>query len=290
MIESADQFRKRILERFDSLPPQQKLVAEYVLDHVHEVAFLHVPEIAKRSGVSEATVVRFAQRIGYDGLAELKAALVDALRQRMDQRSASPGIPAALEREPDEDTPAAIARLEVENIRQTMAGIERATFENVASTIFRADHVYTFGLGISNHMASLMSYLLTQIGLRSTQLSTGYSSPAEQLVCLRATDLLVTFSFPPYSRRTVDLVREATSRGVSTLAICDRRSSPAARLARLTLMVRSDNLMFTNSFAAISALLNALTTEIALRNREHIAEAVSRISRILEDDAGLIDG
>ena len=86
------------------------------------------------------------------------------------------------------------------------------------------------------------------------------------------------------------LVETATDRGVPTLAVSDRRTAPAATLARHALAVRSDNMMFTNSFGAVSVLLNALVTEIAVRNREHAVEAVGRISRILEEDDDLIGG
>jgi DNA-binding MurR/RpiR family transcriptional regulator len=125
--------------------------------------------------------------------------------------------------------------------------------------------------------------------VRSTCLSTGFSSGLEQLVPLRPTDILIVASFPPYSRETVEMLRQTAARGIPTVAICDRAGSPAGTIATHVLPVKTDNIMFSNAFAAVSVLLNALMTEIALLNRDRAASAVSRISEILERDDGVID-
>jgi DNA-binding MurR/RpiR family transcriptional regulator len=281
-------FRERVLERFEALPPRQQLVAEFFLDHQSEVPFLDIPDAARRCGVSEATVVRFAQRVGYAGFAELKHDLMEDLRQRVVRPPERPAVPEALSRTSEEDMLAAVTRLEVGNVQASAERLDRDAFRAAAAAIYKADHVYTYGLGISSYLAGMLSYLLTQIGLRSTWLSTSYSSPLEQLVALRPSDLLVVLSFPPYSRQTVDMLRKTVARGLPSIAICDRATSPVGIIARHVLPVKSDNLMFSNSFAAISTLLNALTAEAALLNREQSVEAVSKISQVLDDDEGVI--
>jgi DNA-binding MurR/RpiR family transcriptional regulator len=281
--------RTRILGAFDGLPPQQKQLAGYCLDHPQEVPFLGIPDLARRSGVSEATVVRFAQRLGYTGFAELRSALLETVRQRVARPGGRPALPEALSHAPDEDMLAAVARQEVANIRETVERLDRGDFRGAAKAIYRADHVYSFGLGVSSHLSGLLTYLLTQIGVRSTRLSTGFSSGLEQLVVLRPTDVLVVVSFPPYSRQTIEMLRQTADRGIPTVAICDRAGSPVGTIAAHVLPVRTDNMMFTNSFAAASVLLNALTTEIALLDRDQSAQAVSWISQVLEGDEGVIE-
>ncbi len=287
-IKDENDFKRIVLDHFDQLPRQQQLVAEYLIDHLHEAPFLSVPELAQRARASEATVVRFAQSLGYPGFSRLKAELLDAVRERVYSRDAEPN-PAA-KAAAESDTLDAVARLEIGNIERSTEDYDRETFRRIATSLFKADHVYTFGVGVSSHMAALLSYLLVQIGLRSTVLSTAFSSPLEQLVPLRPTDLLVVFSFPPYSKSSVELVQCAEEAGVPTLVITDRPTAPAATASRLALTVRSDNMMFTNAFSAISVLLNSLATEIALRHREQATDAVSRISRLLAEDPNLIEG
>ncbi len=288
LAERETDFRKLIVDRFEELPPQQRTAAEYMLDHLRDVPFLSVPELARRSGASEATIVRLAQRLGYSGFSGLKADLLEALRERVQPPSALGPEMEALEATSVDETVAAVARQEVANIQRSLEELESKGFQNVASALFKADHVFAFGLGISAYLAELLCYLLSQIGLRASPVSTALSSPGECLVGLRPTDLLVVFSFPPYSRQTIELVREADRRGVPTVAVTDRPTAPTATIARHVLTAHTENMMFTNSTAALSVLLNALVTEIALRHRDHAVEAVSELNRLYEEDESLL--
>ena len=281
-------FRTLVLRRYDGLPGQQQVAASFFLDHLQDIPFLSVPELARRAEVSEATIVRFAQRIGYTGFSDLKADLLDALRDSMALHPELDDGVAEMEEESEQETLIAVAQQDIRNIQRTLESLDRDAFHAVASAIFKADHVYSFGLGISAQFAELVTYLLTQIGLRGTTLSSKFTSPLEQVVAFRPTDLLIAFSFPPYSRPTIELVKMASERGVVTVAISDRASAPVARVARHVLTMHTENLLFTNSFAALSVLLNSLATAVALQHRAHVVEAVSQINRILESDDQLI--
>jgi len=181
-----------------------------------------------------------------------------------------------------------VAALEINNIERSVENIDRSVFADVADAVFVAEHTYTFGMGVSAHLADLAAYTLTQAGVRATALSTRFTSPREQAVSLRDTDLLIVFSFPPYSKQSIQLVRDASDRGSSTVAICDRLTAPAAAAARWALSVKSDNTMFTNAVAAITVVFNALAAEIAASHRERALEAFAHINRVLDEDADVI--
>ncbi len=274
--------RDRILAHVDDLPPQQRTIAAYLLDHLDSVPFLSVPELARRCGVSEATIVRFGQRIGFSGFAELKAALVELLQTRLgvDQE---PGVD-----EPGEDILESVALHESRNIHRTVESIDREVFTAIADRVHAADHVYTFGMGISAQMAELTAYALVQIGIAAHTLSTGYSSPREQLVAVTERDLVVTISLPPYSRQSLEMIIAAADAGAATVALCDRLLAPPARRADLSLAVRSDNLTFTNAVAAMTVVINALATAVATRHPDQAIDAFTRISRVLADDPDIV--
>ena len=282
-IATESELRSLVIQRASELPPQQRAIADYLLEHLQAVPFLSIPELARRTGASEATVVRFAQRIGFSGFGELKAALVELLQSRL---ATDGGEPEEL----CEDMLDTVAALEISNIERTAETVDRAAFAQVADAVFAADHTYTFGMGVSAHLADLAAYTLIQAGVRATALSTRFTSPREQAVALRSSDLLIVFSFPPYSRQSIELVRDAGTQGAATVAVCDRLTAPAAAAARWALAVKSDNTMFTNAVAAITVLFNALAAEIAASHRERALEAFAHINRVLDEDADVIQG
>ena len=282
-VSTESELRSLVMQHAAGLPLQQRAIADYLLEHLQLVPFLSIPELARRTGASEATVVRFSQRIGFSGFSELKVALVDLLQLRL---AADPSDQPA--EDLGEDVLNAVAALEISNIERSVGAIDRSVFAAVAEALYAADHTFTFGMGVSAHLAELAAYTLTQTGVRASCLSTRFTSPREQAVALRAGDAVVVFSFPPYSKQSLEMIDDANRRGAATVAICDRLTAPAAGLARWALAVKSDNLMFTNAVAAITVLFNALSAAIATSHRERALEAFAHINRVLEGDANLL--
>src|SRR3954453_3586129 len=74
-----------VLARLGTLVPSlresERKIADYILARPNELIYLSVTELADRTDTSEATVIRFAQRLGYAGYAALKIALTIELRE-----------------------------------------------------------------------------------------------------------------------------------------------------------------------------------------------------------------
>src|SRR6187549_1343997 len=69
-----------IASRFDEFSRSQKDVAQYVVDHLEEVAFHTAEELARRANTSSSTVVRFSQALGFEGFPELQEAAREEYR------------------------------------------------------------------------------------------------------------------------------------------------------------------------------------------------------------------
>ncbi len=69
-----------ISARFDEFSRSQKDVAQYVVDHLDEVAFHTAEELARRANTSSSTVVRFSQALGFEGFPELQEAAREEYR------------------------------------------------------------------------------------------------------------------------------------------------------------------------------------------------------------------
>src|SRR3712207_8814035 len=83
-----------ISSRFDEFSRSQKDVAQYVVDHLDEVAFHTAEELARRANTSSSTVVRFSQALGFEGFPELQEAAREEYR-RLHRRPDAPEGSAA---------------------------------------------------------------------------------------------------------------------------------------------------------------------------------------------------
>ena len=243
------------------LSSSQRRIADCVLGRMNEAAFWGVEEMAERSQSSVATVVRFAQKLGYTGFMELRQALV-AQAKKQDRTGEAfflaPAEAAA--------TLVEVARRDVQNIEQMVHGVNENLMLAVVEALLASRHRVVIGRGISQLMASQLAYLLTQAGLPTIEGSS--ADFAAQAANLGPQDLLVAFSFQPYSSETLDAATYAKKRGIPLLAFTDRLRAPLARMADHVLPVTGENLLYAYSLASFSVLAHALATAVAARDRD----------------------
>ena len=83
---------KLIQEVYSNLSENQLIVADYIMNNTEKVMFMNVQEIAKQTNVSVASIVRFSQRIGFDGFTHLSNNLAEDFQNQIANNSIFPLI------------------------------------------------------------------------------------------------------------------------------------------------------------------------------------------------------
>jgi len=281
------EIKEQIRSRYNSLPKNQRKIAEYFINNFDRIPFLNVQELSESTGVSVASIVRFAQRAGYKGFSELRDAISDSFQKGMHN---SEIFPLLEKHKIDDDLLTEVANLDIKNINDTLNLIDRKSFKYVIERISYAERVYTGGLGISYLLAEILAYQLTQVGIDSSVLRHTHTLFHEQVLFLNSKDLLVLFSFPPYSKETVDLARFAEERRIDVIAITNVPASPITQYSKASLIVESRNMLFTNSFAAISVLINAIATSCAVKDKARAKKILRESDEIVVSQNQTISG
>lgn len=73
----------RIQSNYTTLSKGQKLIADYIFENYDKVAFMTASTLGKTVGVSESTVVRFANTLGYGGYPKLQKALQESIKTKL---------------------------------------------------------------------------------------------------------------------------------------------------------------------------------------------------------------
>jgi len=274
-----DDIKGQIRKRYGSLPKNQKKIADFIVENFDRVPFLNVQEMAASTSSSVASIVRFAQRTGFEGYKELQEEIGSTLQDRLLHPEVFT-LPS--QRQEKDDILTLIAQQDVKNINNTLLLIERAVFDRSIKTILKAKHVYTAGLGISYLLAEVLSYQLNQVGVSSSALRQGSTSFAEQILYFQPNDVLIVFSFPPYSQETIDAARIAEEKGNTVIAITNKENAPVTFSADSSLLVKSENMLYTNSFAAISVLINAISTQCAMKDKARAETMLAELDAIMK--------
>lgn len=270
--------KEKIQANFEKLPRNQKKVADYIVNNFDKISFLNVQDISLATGASVASVVRFAQNIGFKGFSELRDAIADSLQNDLTNYQT---FPLFDKKKIDGDILASVANLDIKNINDTLAIIEREVFDKSIDLILKSERIFTAGLGISYLLSEILAYQLTQVGKDATVFKHTHTLFHEQVLYMNKNDLLITFSFPPYSKETIEAAKYAHDRGIKIISVTNKATSPISFYSNEVLIVKSKNMLFTNSFAAISVLINAIATACALKNEAKAKKVLKESGEIM---------
>lgn len=264
----------RIAAQAATLPPSERRVAEIVLADPGAAAFATVAELGRRAGTSGATVVRLANRLGYEGWVGLQAEARATLDQRL--RPATERIREAR----TGDVLAETAEREAANVHLTLAAVDRPAFDAAVRLLAttRHDAYVVAGDAVSGVGAFLADGLgLLRPGVR--RVDGAAPSVARELAHVRRGDVVVTVEVRRYERWVLDAAAGAVDRGAALVAITDSVLSPLARRATLTFVVTAEGAGPFDSHVGTLALVNAMVSGVARSLRRAATDRLDRVER-----------
>src|SRR5690349_8781977 len=135
-----------ISSRFDEFSRSQKDVAQYVVDHLDEVAFHTAEELARRASTSSSTVVRFSQALGFEGFPELQEAAREEYRHHhRTAGSQSNGFEAAPLFSLDQTAFEQAVAADHVNVEETARKVSRSEVEGAIEAIATSERILIAG-------------------------------------------------------------------------------------------------------------------------------------------------
>lgn len=281
------EIKEKITDKYNSLPKNQRKIAEYFINNFDKIPFLNVHDLSVATGASVASIVRFSQRVGFKGFSEVRDAIAGSLQKGLYRNEM---FPLFEKRTAEKDLLVEVANHDIKNINDTLNLVERKTFEFVTDRIIKSERVFTAGLGISYLLAEILAYQLTQVGISSSILQHSHTLFNEQILYLNPKDLLIVFSFPPYSKETIEAAEYANNKKIDVIAVTNKHASPVTFFTKANLIVKSENMLYTNSFAAISVLINAIATACAVKDKQRAKKVLKESEEIMIKQNQIIRG
>jgi DNA-binding MurR/RpiR family transcriptional regulator len=254
----------RIHASFPSLRLSEQKVAQYILDHPEVVIALSVTEVARRSGVSDATVVKFCQRIGYTGFQEMKINLAQempALRQRMYG-----------EIDTDSDAQNLMERVIVlhkQALDDTARILDQNALLRAIDAIKAANTVHIYGVGASGVVAQDLEAKLLRIDMTCHAFCDTHMASA-MAALLGPGDVALAISHSGSTKDTVEALQIAEQARATTICITNFLNSPITRAAHIVLLTAANENIFR------SAALNSRIAQLAVVDMLFVGTAQAR--------------
>lgn len=258
---------KNIQNNFNSLSKGHKLIAEYIINNYEKAAFMTAATLGKIVNVSESTVVRFANNLGYNGYKELQKELQELIKNKL---TTVQRISMSNEYSNSENILKSAMEKDMENIEKTINEVGHESLQQATDLILNANNVYILGLRSSSFLAGYLGFYLSFLIKEVKVVTSGPNDLFEQLLKADSNDVIIGISYPRYSKRTLEALDFCREKGCKIISITDSLISPASKYSNISLIASSDMLSFVDSLVAPMSLINALIVSIGIEKKEEI--------------------
>lgn len=255
------------------LTPTERRIAREVLDEPTLLAFGTVSDLASRVGTSRPSIVRFANKLGFDGYTQLQR----HVRSDLSHRLARPS-----ERIRHDKESALPAR---EAVNNALASVFKAT-EGDRLTVFadpvvRAESVWILSGETSQAGAHALHSGLSMVrpGVRSIE----EHSFGTDLSDAGPGDAAVVFDFFRYRRQVTNATRVFADAGVTIVAITDSPLSPLVELADTWCDIEVPAIGPFDSSVPAVAIAELLVSRVAKDLHEEAKARIDRIEALWEE-------
>lgn len=217
---------ERLTEEWDTLTPEARKAARYVLENPNNVGVSTVREIAEAANVKPNTVVRMARQVGFEGDEDFRVAIrkgavsfPDRARWLQDIRKSGDlgGLYADI-------VEGAIRKLE-----ETFAGIDAEALKSSTEAIWASRQVLTLGVGVNNSNARNFTYLASTGMVQFHAIPRPGSTPTDDLAWEDKQDVLIAMSMRPCRSEVVAAIEVAREQGLTIIGLSGSPASPIIR-------------------------------------------------------------
>lgn len=278
MANILSQMKKELL----SLSEVERKIANYILAYPQKTVNLTMRVLAEEVGVSEGSIINFANKFGCDGYTQLKINIAQDLGEHSNLIFDNVG---------EGDTPKDAMQIMMENaISSFQATLEingSEDFQKAVELILGATRrIELYGVSSSSMVAQDAAYRLLKIGFPAVAVTDALICPVSAAM-LDQDCLAIGIS---YTGRTADVVKSmkiAKQQKAKTICLTSFTNSPLASLCDLSFIIASKEAEIENDATAARLtqllLIDSLCAYLSYQRREITLEKRFLIDDLLDD-------
>lgn len=249
-----DRISLQIKLSYDKMGKAEKRIADWIFENPKKIISLSIIELAEQCKCGEATIVRFAKRLGLNGFQELKFSLAY-------ENGGSPASTHITDQDSAFEIYQKVCNDIYLSLEKTKSSLNEKLLGEAAEKICKADKIVIFGLGNSSAIAIDASHKFMRAGLNAI----AYTDNHMQVIAashLKENDIAIGISHSGSSKDIVDALKTAKEHNATTIAITNSGKSPILKQSDIVLATSSNetqyNILALNSRIAQLAIIDTL--------------------------------
>lgn len=217
---------------YSELKNAERKAADFCLSMPEVVATSTITEVSERAGCSEATFVRLAKRLGYNGYPELRVGL---LREDTEEIAQSIGIQAG---DSLQTIAESVFNASIVSLRDSLNSMDFLCLEAVISDLLQAKHILFCAAGDANIVALSGVQKFIRMGLPVCY-NADYDAQLLSLSRMGENDVLICISHSGRTKNICEFAKVARNKKVRVIALTNFPQSPLAKVSDIVLLTAS---------------------------------------------------
>jgi len=241
----------KILSVYGNLFEAEKKIADYVINNSEKVIEMTVSELANKSNVSEATIIRFCKKCDFRGFHDLKISIAKEMVSLEETN-----ISNDLDTNNIEQSLQNILANKIEELKQTISMMNGDIIKEILEIIKNARIVQFTAVGNTIPVAMDGAYKFNQLGISSV-VNTIWETQLAYTYTLTENDVVIAISNSGSSKKLVTLLDIANEKGATTISITNHEKSPLANKSTYHINTATREKLFLDefSFSRVSAMV-----------------------------------
>lgn len=224
-----------INKNYENLFSAEKKVAKYILNNPDKAVNMNVAELSKTSMVSEATVVRTAQHLGFKGFYQMKLILMRDLGNVKSEKD-------------DKNNPVTfLISKKIETLNSTNNNSNHESIMELINSIIIAKRIFIISAGNTIPISNDLEFRLNRLGI-SAFTSDVSENMINYLINGNKDDLAILISISGLSKNVLQALDISKELGIKSFAITSDVTSPLANNSTHCIFSGKDFFEFNNTF------------------------------------------
>lgn len=257
---------RSVSDSYPEFSSGQKKVGDLFFREPIFLAFSSALEVGRRVNVSESTVIRWTQKLGYKGYAEfqhvVQRKLAEERLEKAEQKMPEPVAEQSFLRN--------LLDADISTIAKLKESINEKELLQVVDKISQAERIFVTGNFCDYGIAHWFSNWLNLALDHSEMLYPSTGEYYTQLSKMGKGDLVIAFVFPRYTKLVIDALKSAKAQGADVIVLTDSAESPALAYADCALPVSVNSSLNIDSYTSVHALLTSIMRFIYVKDQDKV--------------------
>jgi DNA-binding MurR/RpiR family transcriptional regulator len=217
-------YQERIKNYYNHFTKSERKVADFILSQSEKVISGTMKDIKRYTHVGDATIIRFAQKIGYSGFADFKIDIAKSFFSKKNNDSTN-------------DSFSYINTVRdnlIDAIEKTRSNVHVDQLEKAIELIHEAKYIFVFGVGSSGISAQDTASRLLRCGIKATAIIDPHYQ-AQNASLMNEDCTVIAFSLSGKTRDIYESLLVAKKYHAKIIVITTYPVSPVANLANVVL-------------------------------------------------------